>query len=95
MADIMLQGAAVFSFLNVLLLVGLMTIYGNSFRKIRAEFTIGLFFFAAMFLAENLIALYSYLTMFMYFASDVGPLVMTITIAQTVGLGALLWMSAR
>jgi hypothetical protein len=87
--------AAVFSALNVLFLVGLMAIYGNSFRKIRAEFTAGLLFFAAMFLVQNLLALYSYVTMFMYFASGVAPLVLAITVAQTAGLAVLLWMSLR
>jgi hypothetical protein len=91
----MLQAAAIFSFLNVLFLLGLLGIYANAFRKVRAEFTAGLLFFAAIFLVQNLIALYSYMTMFMYFATDVAPLVMVITVAQTAGLGLLLWMSAR
>lgn len=95
LADVMIQSAAVFSFLNVLFLLGLLWIYSNSFRKIRAEFTAGLLFFAALFLVQNLIALYSYVTMFMYFAPNVGPLVLAITAAQTVGLAALLWMSVR
>lgn len=79
----------------MLLLLGLIWIYGSSFRKIRAEFTAGLLFFAALFLAQNLMALYSYVTMFMYFASGVGPFVLMITIAQTAGLAVLLWMSIR
>lgn len=95
MTEMMLQGAAVFSLLNVLLLLGLIVVYGSSFRKIRAEFTVGLLFFASVFLVQNLIALYSYVTMFMYFASGVGGLVLAITVAQTAGLAVLLWMSLR
>ncbi len=95
MAELTLEVSAFFSLLNVLLLLGLIWIYGSSFRKIRAEFTAGLLFFAALFLAQNLMALYSYVTMFMYFASGVGPFVLMITIAQTAGLAVLLWMSIR
>lgn len=95
MAELTLEVSAFFSLLNVLLLLGLIWIYGSSFRKIRAEFTAGLLFFAALFLAQNLMALYSYVTMFMYFASGVGPFVLMITIAQTAGLAVLLWMSLR
>ena len=91
----MFQAAALFSLLNVLLLLGLIAIYGNSFRKIRAEFTGGLLFFAALFLVQNLLALYSYVAMFMFYASGVGGLVLAITVAQTAGLAILLWMSVR
>lgn len=91
----MFQAAALFSALNVLFLLGLIAIYGNSFRKIRAEFTTGLLFFAALFLAQNLLALYSYLAMFMYYAPGVSGLVLAITVAQTAGLAILLWMSVR
>ena len=87
--------AAVFSFVNVLLLVGLIGIYGNGFRKIRAQFTAGLLFFAGMFLVQNLLSLYSFVAMFMYFASGVETLVLAFTVAQTAGLAALLWMSLR
>ncbi len=91
----MLQAAALFSLLNALLLLALLAIYGNSFRKIHAQFTAGLIFFASLFLVQNLIALYSYVTMFMYFAAGVGGLVLAVTVAQTAGLAILLWMSAR
>ena len=95
MAEMTLQVAAALSFVNVLLLVGLLVIYGSSYRKIRAEFTAGLIFFSAIFLIQNLLAVYSYVAMFMYFARDVGGLVLAITAAETTGLAVLLWMSAR
>lgn len=87
--------AAMFSFVNIVLLIGLIGIYGNAFRKIRAEFTAGLLFFAGIFLVQNLVAFYSYVAMFMYYASDVENLVLAITVAQTAGLVVLLWMSLR
>jgi hypothetical protein len=95
MVEVTLQAAAALSFVNVLLLVGLVFIYGISLRQIKAQFTVGLLFFAAILLVQNLIALYSYVAMFMYFASGAGPLVLGITAAETVGLAVLLWMSLR
>jgi hypothetical protein len=86
-----MQAAALFSLVNILLLIALIGIYSNSFRKVHAQFTAGLLFFAAMFLVQNLITLYSFLSMFMYFASGVTGLVLAITVVQTAGLAALLW----
>jgi hypothetical protein len=95
MPQMMLQAAAIFSLANILLLVGLIIVYGSSFRKIKAAFTAGLLFFAGVFLLQNLVAFYSYVAMFMYYASGVEMFVMVITIAQTAGLAVLLWMSLR
>ena len=95
MAQMMLQVAALLSLANILLLIGLIIIYGSSFRKIKAAFTAGLLFFAGVFLLQNLLAFYSYVAMFMYYASDVEMIVMAITVAQTAGLAVLLWMSLR
>jgi len=91
----MAEVAALFSAINVLLLIGLLWIYATSFRKIRAEFTAGLLFFAALFLVQNLISLYSFLSMFMYYAPGVTWIVLTITVAQTAGLGVILWTGLR
>jgi hypothetical protein len=95
MVELMLQIAALASLVNVLLLVGLILVYGNSFRRIHAEFTAGLLFFSGLFLLQNMLALYSYVAMFMYYASGVEMLVLAITVAQTAGLAVLLWMSLR
>ncbi len=95
MAGMVLQVAALFSLVNILLLVGLIAVYGNGFRKIKAEFTAGLLFFAGLFLLQNFLAFYSYVAMFMYYAPDVEMLVMAITVVQTAGLAVLLWLSLR
>ena len=84
--------AVIFSTVNVPSLIGLIWIYASSFRKVRAQFTWGLIFFAALFLVQNLISLYSFLTMFMYYASNVTGIVLAITVVQTAGLGIILRM---
>jgi hypothetical protein len=91
----MTQVAAIFSAVNVLLLIGLIWIYSSSFRKIRAQFTAGLLFFAALFLVQNLISLYSFVTMFMYYAPGVTGLMLAITVVQTAGLAIVLWTGLR
>jgi hypothetical protein len=93
--DELMIAATLFSLFNVILLCVLISVYVNSFRRIRAQFTAGLIFFAALFLVQNLIALYSFLSMFMYFASGVTGLVLAITVAQTAGLAVLVWTSLR
>ena len=80
---------------NVILLLGLVAVYGNTLRKIRAQFTVGLLFFAGLFIIQNLIALYSFIAMFMYYAAGVGWFVLAYTVAQTAGLSILLWLSMR
>ena len=95
MVESTLQASAVFSFINIVLLIGLIVVYGNSFRKVKAQFTAGLLFFSSLFLIQNFLALYSFVAMFMYYASDVGGLVLAITVTQTAGLAVLLWMSLR
>ena len=95
MGSIALQAAGVFSLVNVLLAISLIIVYGDSFRKIRAEFAAGLLFFAGFLLLQNLLTLYSYVAMFMYFSSGVEMLVLGITIAQTAGLLVFLWLSQR
>ena len=91
----MAQLAAFFSAVNVLLLIGLIWIYGNSFWKVRAQFTAGLLFFAALFLVQNLMSLYSFLTMFMDYASGISLMVLAITVVQTAGLAIFLWTGLR
>jgi len=91
----MAQVAAALSAVNVLLLLGLIWIYGNSFRKVRAQFTVGLVVFAALFLIQNLISLYSFVSMFMYYAPGVTGIVLAITVVQTAGLGIILWTGLR
>ena len=93
--DLIHDLSALFSFVNVVLLVALIWVYGNGFRKIRAQFTAGLLFFAGLFLIQNLLALYSFLAMFMYYASDVGGFVLAYTAVQTAGLVVLLFVSIR
>jgi hypothetical protein len=58
----MLDAARVAAAVNVVLLVGLLTIWVRTYREVRAPLTLGSMVFAGLLLAENLVALYFYLT---------------------------------
>ncbi|MFQ5839073.1 MAG: hypothetical protein ACE5HJ_09895 [Thermoplasmata archaeon] len=75
---------------NLVFLTLLLYVYGTTYQKMRTGFTLGLIIFAMLFLIQNVITLYSYLTMMSLYASGVELHVTLFTWAQTVGLGALL-----
>ena len=60
--SLMLDAARVAAGINVVLLVGLLWIWGRNYLEIRAPLTLGSILFGTLLLAENLVALYFYLT---------------------------------
>jgi hypothetical protein len=85
---------------NVLLLLGLLALWGRSHRQFRSKHTLGLTLFAAFLLAENALALYMYLVDPMlsgWFSTDVPVvawrLMMLLHVLETVGIGFLAWTS--
>jgi hypothetical protein len=79
---------------NILLLAGLIYIYGESYLKSKAVFAAGLLFFASLFLIQNTVAVYSYFTMSNYYAPDIIPYVLIMNLTQFTGLLILLKISA-
>jgi membrane-bound metal-dependent hydrolase YbcI (DUF457 family) len=78
------------SIVNVAILVMLLAVYVNIYRKIRATFTIGLLVFAGMLLLHNVIAIYGYFAMAPLYSNDLLPYFLGIHIAELAGLIALL-----
>ena len=75
---------------STLLLSGLLYVYYKNLRKIKSKFTIGLFVFALLFLIQNLVSLYYYLTMMKYYSPEVEVHVFTLTLLQTIAFLILL-----
>ncbi len=75
---------------NLVLVTLLLYIYGTTYRKMKTGFTLGLALFAGLFLIQNAVTLYSYLTMMPIYAASVELHVTLFTVTQTVGLGVLL-----
>ena len=76
--------------ISTLLLLGLLYVYSKNLKRIKSKFTIGLFIFAVLFLLQNLVSLYFYLTMMEYYAPQVETHVFIFTLLQTIGFGILL-----
>jgi membrane-bound metal-dependent hydrolase YbcI (DUF457 family) len=81
---------SVVSMINTAILVVLLAVYANIYRKTRATFTIGLMVFAGMLMLHNIIAIYAYFAMAPLYSDDLLPYFVGIHIAELAGLLALL-----
>ncbi len=88
--SIVMDASAVVSLANVGILVGLIILYAKTYNSSRAQFTLGLIFFASLLLIQNAIGIYSYVTMAPFFSEAVLPYVLAINIAELGGLSILL-----
>ena len=78
------------SMVNTVILVVLLAVYANIYRKTGATFTIGLIVFAGMLMLHNIIAIYGYFAMAPLYSDDLLPYFVGIHIAELAGLIALL-----
>ena len=76
--------------ISILLLCGLLYIYYKNLSIARSKFTIGLFIFAVLFLIQNFISFYYYITMMKYYAPEVEVHVFILTLLQAIGFSILL-----
>ena len=76
--------------ISILALSCLIHVYIQNLKKIKSKFTIGLLVFALLFLIQNLISLYYYLTMMDYYSPEVEVHVFILTLLQTIGFLILL-----
>ncbi|MFQ6011556.1 MAG: hypothetical protein ACE5KG_05235 [Nitrososphaerales archaeon] len=79
--------------LNIVVLLGLLFIYGQTFRTTKAPFTAGLIFFAVILILQNGVALFSFLMMTPFYTQGILPFVFTIHFAELIGLSVLLKIS--
>lgn len=82
--------SSIVSMLNMAILVVLLTVYDNIYRKTEATFTVGLIVFASMLMLHNVIAVYGYFAMAPLYSDDLLPYFVGIHIAELGGLIALL-----
>lgn len=88
------------SALNVLLLLGLASVWARNYLEIRSKHPLGLLVFALMLLAENALALYIYLVdpqLSGWFSTDVPVIawraMMALHLLETLGLLFLAWIT--
>jgi membrane-bound metal-dependent hydrolase YbcI (DUF457 family) len=90
MAALMMDISSTVSMVNMAILVTLLVVYANIYRKTGATFTIGLMVFAGMLMLHNVIAVYGYFAMAPLYSEDLLPYFVGIHIAELAGLIALL-----
>jgi len=82
--------SSIVGMLNMAILIALLAVYANIYRKTHATFTIGLMVFSGMLMLHNVIAVYGYLAMAKLYSDDLLPYFAGIHIAELAGLIALL-----
>jgi len=82
----MMEVAVVFAFLNSVILLFLIVLYGRIATKTRASYSIGLMIFAFFLLAQNLATIYSYVAMAPFFEPQALPFLSSISALEFVGL---------
>jgi hypothetical protein len=87
---ILMDLGAVVSFATVALLIVLLIIYIKIYKNTRAVFTIGLIFFASMFMLQNAITIYAYFSMAPLYHESLLPYLVAINIAELAGIAAIL-----
>ena len=75
---------------STIFLLGLLYIYYKNLKTAKSKFTIGLFLFALLFLIQNVVSLYYYITMMKYYAPEVEIHVFILTLLQAIGFLILL-----
>ena len=76
--------------ISALMLAALLHVYIKNLRKIKSSFTTGLLILALLFLIQNIVSLYFYLTMMEYYVPAVELHVFIFTLLQTIGFAVLL-----
>jgi len=85
----MMDLATVFAGLNVLLLAGLLVMYGRIFRKSRSVYTVGLVVFALALLFQNAMTLFAYFTMAPFFGEGVLPYLLATSVLEFASVAAV------
>ena len=88
--EYLMQIIAAISFVTIALLIILLSIYIRIYRKSKAEFTLGLIFFASMLMLHNVIAIYAYFLMAPLYNVALLPYFVAIHGAEVIGIAALL-----
>lgn len=95
MAEMLMVGSIVVGVANAALAVVLLALYGRTLQSTKAPFTTALVVFAAAFLLQNLLVIYSYVTMMPIVPYAMMPYLFGIALLEAGGLGAMVWTATR
>ncbi len=74
----------IFTGINFLLALVLFGLYLKIYLRTRSSFTLGLLLFAGLFVVQNAVAFYFFITMMPYFVPQVASYVLSLTLLQTI-----------
>jgi hypothetical protein len=81
--------------INTLLLVIILVINLRSYLRMRAQYTLFVLLFTGLFLLQNLVSGYYFLTMMSYYVPEVTTHILILSICQTLAFSTLLWMQRQ
>jgi hypothetical protein len=94
MSDMMIASIIVGA-LNMALAAALLVVYRGVHARTKAPFTLALLLFAGAFLAQNVLVVYSFVTMMAFVPPALDPYLLAIGVFEALGLGAMLWTASR
>ncbi len=86
-----MQLTTILTSVSILLLLALLWIYWQNYRKLKSGFTLGLITFALIFLIQNLMSFYYFATMMPYFVDAVEMHVFLLSMLQSIAFAVMLW----
>ena len=81
--------------IDAILLLILVVVYLRVYRDTRAHFSLGLAVFASLLFAQNILAVYSFLTMGSYISDQFLPFLLSINLVEALGTVVLLGTTTR
>ena len=88
--SLLMDVSSIVGMANLAILIALLAVYADLYRKTRATFTVGLMVFVVMLMLHNGISVYGYFAMAPLYSDQLLPYFMWIHIAELAGLIALL-----
>jgi len=95
MTSALMIGSIAVGCANISLAAALLTVYRVVYAKTKAPFSLALVLFALAFLAQNVLMVYSLVTMMALVPGGLDPYLLGVGTLEAVGLGAMLWTATR
>ena len=95
MTSALMIGSIAVGCANISLAAALLTVYRVVYAKTKAPFSLALVLFALAFLVQNVLMVYSLVTMMALVPGGLDPYLLGVGTLEAVGLGAMLWTATR
>ena len=95
MTSALMVGSIAVGGANILLAGAMLTVYRGVYARTKAPFSLALLLFALAFLAQNVLMVYSLVTMMALVPGELDPYLLGVGTLEALGLGAILWTATR